>query len=90
VRSHAAALEDALKRLHYVVPVCPMVVFTNTEFEYLSPQAEIPVICSEYLINALLRHSLQPIVPDTRVLASIIVALHKEAGQGKTKDIQKK
>jgi hypothetical protein len=83
VQGHAAAVKDALKQLHYDVPVIPVVVFTNSEFEYLSDPPEIPVICSEYLVNALLEHSLKPVVQDPIVLASKLLALHKDSRQGK-------
>ena len=77
VQGHATALEDALKRLHYDVPIRPIVVFTNSEFEFWGPEAEtgVHLLSSEYLIGYLLKNSMQSVVPDTMILAKKILAL---------------
>lgn len=79
VQGHATALRETVQRLHYDVSVKAVVVFTNTEYEYLGDKAEIPLFSSAYVIEALLKRNLPPVVPDTLVLARKILAMHKDA-----------
>lgn len=78
-RSHATALEDALKSLQLNVPVYPVIVFTNNDFEYLGRQGDVPVTAPNFLIHEMLSHSLPPVAPDTIAPARKLLELHRDA-----------